>query len=55
MVNAEHKEDKVDQVDAMEVEEDETAKQLRLEKEAATLLVNGMKKSERQWRMVLRQ
>ncbi|SAM07506.1 hypothetical protein [Absidia glauca] len=45
MVNAEHKEDKVDNVDAMEVEEDETAKQLRLEKEAATLLVNDLKRN----------
>lgn len=41
MVNAKHEQNKADHVDAMEVEEDETAKQLRLEKEAATLLTNG--------------
>ncbi|KAI8337186.1 proteasome regulatory subunit C-terminal-domain-containing protein [Chlamydoabsidia padenii] len=45
MINAGPKQDKLDHVDAMEVEEDETAKQLRLEKEAATSLYNDLKRN----------
>ncbi|KAI8341521.1 proteasome regulatory subunit C-terminal-domain-containing protein [Chlamydoabsidia padenii] len=45
MVNTEQKQDKVEHVDAMEVEEDETAKLLRLEKEAATSLFNDLKRN----------
>ncbi|SAL96372.1 hypothetical protein [Absidia glauca] len=45
MVNTEQKQDKVEHIDAMEVEEDETAKQLRLEKEAATSLFNDLKRN----------
>lgn len=41
MANTEQKQDQVEHIDAMEIEEDETAKQLRLEKEAALSLFNG--------------
>ncbi|ORZ25224.1 proteasome regulatory subunit C-terminal-domain-containing protein [Absidia repens] len=45
MVNAESKQDKPENIDAMEIEEDETAKKLRLEKEATTSLLNDLKRN----------